>query len=139
MLSTCNRLFGTLQQKRYSRSPRSSRRYEAIQEAATRLDTYVAELVQKTEAGGGFRKFTRSLLKGPPEQGQLYELKETLQQAKTSLILAIQVSTIGVMKEHNSIVVNLLVVNTVDRWLTELPDNDKGGLNLNTYLKKKRH
>jgi hypothetical protein len=110
---------------------------ESVKSVAGPLDTYVTKLVEDTKKGGGFKRFARGLLQGPAEQMELDRLRGNLLHAKTSLILGMQASTIGFMKKQNATVINLVLVDKVDRWLQELPGNDAGGLKITQYLKMK--
>ncbi|CCF41229.1 hypothetical protein CH063_00387 [Colletotrichum higginsianum] len=108
-----------------------------IFDATKQLGEFVEELFTRTEQGGGFRRFTRGLLQGPSEQQQLNGYKENLLQAKTTLLLRIQASTVGLFKKEGTTVINLMVVSKVERWLQNLPGSIDGRLNISEYLQQK--
>ncbi|KAK6225707.1 hypothetical protein QIS74_01754 [Colletotrichum tabaci] len=108
-----------------------------IFDATKQLGEFVEELLTHTEQGGGFRKFTRGLLQGPSEQQQLNGYKENLLQAKATLLLRIQASTVGLFKKQGTTVINLMVVSQVERWLQNLPGSIDGRLNISKYLQQK--
>ena len=64
---------------------------QQILNAATPLDTLVQDQAAKCSTGGGFRRFAHHYASGPAEQKKLQEYRAHLQDAKSTLNLAIAV------------------------------------------------
>ncbi|WYZ38169.1 hypothetical protein EsH8_III_000083 [Colletotrichum jinshuiense] len=89
---------------------------------------FIYELDKKSETGGGFKKFVDHLRDGPGEQARLETLRKELNDSKSTLILALQMAQVGLLRAmgKSDIIVNIEVVAQVDKRVQTCPGLEDG-------------
>ena len=97
-----------------------------LHECACLLQSFVKELEEKCKTMNILRKFTYHLAQAPTEQKKLVEMTSNLEQAKITLVGMLQVAKVGVEASEGKTVVNVVVVEQVDRQLHVYPGLEDG-------------
>ncbi|WDK12598.1 hypothetical protein CGRA01v4_03878 [Colletotrichum graminicola] len=92
------------------------------------LYSLIENLKDKSQNGGGFHKFMDQLRHGPGEQQKLETSRRELGESKTTLILALQMAQVGLIKlmGKGDIIVNVEVVTKVDQRVQSCPGLEEG-------------
>ncbi|KAK2060747.1 hypothetical protein LY76DRAFT_540366 [Colletotrichum caudatum] len=92
------------------------------------LCNFIEDLTDKSQNGGGFQKFMDQLLHGPGEQLRLENLRGELGDSKTTLILALQMAQVGLIRSmgKSDVIVNVEVVTKVDQRIQTWPGLEEG-------------
>ncbi|KAK1599351.1 uncharacterized protein LY79DRAFT_138675 [Colletotrichum navitas] len=92
------------------------------------LCNLIEDLRDKSQNGGGFQRFMDQLQKGPGEQRRLEMLRAELSDSKTTLILALQMAQVGLIRSmgKGDIIVNVELVTKVDQRVQTCPGLEEG-------------
>ncbi|KAK1960059.1 hypothetical protein LY78DRAFT_646164 [Colletotrichum sublineola] len=99
-----------------------------VAEKGRDLCNLIKDLSDKSQSGGGFKKFMDQLLDGPGEQLKLETLRGELSESKTTLILASQMAQVGLIRSmgKGDIIVKVKVVTEVDERVQRCPGLEEG-------------
>ncbi|KAK1981905.1 hypothetical protein LZ30DRAFT_718927 [Colletotrichum cereale] len=99
-----------------------------VAEKGRDLCKLIEDLRDKSQTGGGFKKFMDQLRDGPTEQLRLENLRGELSASKTTLILALQMAQVGLIRSmgKGDIIVNVQVVTEVDQRVQTCPGLEEG-------------
>ncbi|GKT49617.1 uncharacterized protein ColSpa_09798 [Colletotrichum spaethianum] len=88
----------------------------------------IHDLGQKSELGGGFKRFMDHLLDGPAEQARLDEMRKELNESKATLILALQMAQVGLIRSvgKGDIIVNVQIVTQIDERVQQCTGSEEG-------------
>lgn len=92
------------------------------------LFNVIKDLGEKSEIGGGFRKFVEHFIDGYGEQARLDAMRKDLNESKATLVLALQMAQVGLIRSmgRNDIIVNIEIVNQIDQRVQSCPGLEEG-------------
>lgn len=108
---------------------------EHVHEAATRVNQrannlwdVIHDLERKSLFGNGFLKFVDHFIDGPGEQQRLEAMRKDLNDAKTTMIIALQMVQVGLVKSMpaGDVIVNINVVQQVNERIQLCPGLEQG-------------
>ncbi|KAF9877206.1 hypothetical protein CkaCkLH20_05472 [Colletotrichum karsti] len=95
---------------------------------ARQLFDVIRDLGEKSDIGGGFKKFVGHFLDGCSEQIKLDAMRKELNESKATLILALQMAQVGLIRSmgRGDIIVNIEIVNQIDQRVQMCPGLEQG-------------
>ncbi|KAF6793446.1 hypothetical protein CMUS01_16086 [Colletotrichum musicola] len=99
-----------------------------VKQRAHNLYNLIYDLDEKSQLGGGFSRFVDHFIDGQGEQQRLEAMRKDLNDAKTTMIIALQMAQVGLAKSMpaGDVIVNIEVVQQVNERVQHCPGLEQG-------------